>query len=198
MRYPYVFILALCFAFSAFSQQTFKKATFKAGNSNRILSEFFTNLSGIQNKGTGTVIVSFTLTKEGAIKGAHPIQFDTQKNAVNAILSVQKTAKNWQPTYVNGIAVDQKYKIAYNFIPRNSSYKLDVKMADTFAKKKMYKQALKYYDRAIKSNQNEASLYLSRAEVKMALNDVEGLKKDFERCKVLEKEFLANVQLAHL
>ena len=195
MRYPYVFVLTLCFGLSAFGQNTFKKATFKPGNSHFILAELFTTLSGTQNKGNGTVIVSFTLTSKGEVKGVHPVQFDTQKNAVNAILAVQKTTKNWTPTLVNGIPVNQKYKIAYNFIPANSTYELDVKMADKFAKKKQFKQALKYYNRAIKSNENEASLYLSRAEVKLALNDMEGLKKDFAKCKVLEKEFLANVQL---
>ena len=195
MRYPYVFVLALCFGLSAFGQNTFKKASFKPGNSNLILAELFTTLSGTQNKGNGTVIVSFTLTSKGEVKGVHPVKFDTQKNAVNAILAVQKTTKNWTPTLVNGAPVNQKYKIAYNFIPANSTYELDVKMADKFAKKKQFKQALKYYNRAIKSNENEASLYLSRAEVKLALNDMEGLKKDFARCKVLEKEFLANVQL---
>ena len=104
----------------------------------------------------------------------HPIKFDTQKNAVNAILAVQKTTQNWTPTLNNGVAVSHKYKIAYNFMPANSSYELDVKMADKFAEKKLFKQALKYYDRAIKSNENEASLYLSRAEVKLALNDMDG------------------------
>ena len=195
MKYPYVFVLVLWVGLSAFGQNTFKKATFKPGNSNLMLAELFTTLSGIHNKGTGTIIVSFTVTDKGEVKGVHPVQFDTQKNAVNAILAVQKTTKNWTPTLVNGTPVNQRYKIAYRFMPANSSYELDVKMADKFAKKKLFKQALKYYNRAIKANKNEASLYLSRAEVKLALNDVEGLRKDFATCKKLEKEFLANVQL---
>jgi len=195
MKYPYVFVLVLCVGLSAFGQNTFEKATFKPGNSNLMLAELFTTLSGIHNKGTGTIIVSLTVTDQGEVKGVHPVQFDTQKNAVNAILAVQKTTKNWTPTLVNGIAVNQRYKIAYRFMPANSSYELDVKMADKFAKKKLFKQALKYYNRAIKANKNEASLYLSRAEVKLALNDIEGLRKDFATCKKLEKEFLANVQL---
>jgi len=195
MKYPYVFVLVLCVGLSAFSQKSFKKATFKPGNTNLILADLFTNLSGIQNKGTGTVVVSFTITSKGEVKGPHPVQFDTQKNAVNAILAVQKTTKNWTPTLINGSPVDYRYKIAYSFVPTNSTYELDVKMADKFAKKKHFKQALKYYNKAIKANKNEASLYLSRAEVKLALNDVEGLKSDFAICKKLEKEFLANVQL---
>lgn len=196
MKYPYVFVLAIFMGLSVFGQKGFKKATFKTGNSNVVLADLFTNLSGIQNKGNGTIIVSFTLTKKGEIIKIHPVQFDTQKNGINAILAVQKTSKNWSPTFINGQAVDQKYKIAYNFIPLNSTYELDVKMADKFAKKKMYKQALKYYNRAIKVNNNEASLYLNRAEVKLALNDIDGLKSDLAKCKVLQKEFLANVQLA--
>ena len=195
MKYPYVFVLVLCIGLSAFGQNTFKKASFKSGNSNLMLAELFNTLSGIQNKGTGTVIVSLLVTDQGEVKGVHPVQFDTEKNAVNAILAVQKTTKNWTPTLVNGIPVTQRYKIAYSFVPTNSTYELDVKMADKFAKKKLFKQALKYYNKAIKANKNEASLYLSRAEVKLALNDVDGLRKDFATCKKLEKEFLANVQL---
>ena len=195
MKYPYIFVLAIFFGLSAFGQNGFKKAVFKHGNSNVILADLFTNLSGIHNKGNGTIIVSFTLTKKGEIVKIHPIQFDTQKNGINAILAVQKTSKNWSPTYINGQAVDQKYKIAYNFISLNSSYELDVKMANKLAKNGMYKKALKYYNKAIEVNKNEASLYLSRAEVKLALNDIDGLKSDLAKCKVLQKEFLANVQL---
>lgn len=197
MRYPYVFVLALFIGLSTFSQSEFKKSTFKPGNSSIFLADLFTTLSGVQNTGNGTVVVGLTLTKTGEVKGVHPIKFDTQKNAVNAILAVQKTTQNWTPTLNNGVAVSHKYKIAYNFMPANSSYELDVKMADKFAEKKLFKQALKYYDRAIKSNENEASLYLSRAEVKLALNDMDGLKKDLLKCKALEKEFLANVQLGY-
>ena len=196
MKYPYVFVLVMFFCLSVSSQNAFKKATFKSGNPHIILADLFTNLSGIQNTGNGTIIVSFTLTKRGEIVNIHPLQFDTQKNAVNAILAVQKTSKNWSPTTIGGQASDQKYKISYNFISPNSSYELDVKMAAKFAKKKMFKQALKYYNRAIKVNNNEASLYLNRAEVKLALNDMEGLRFDLEKCKTLQKEYLVNVQLA--
>ena len=196
MRYPYVFVLALFLGLSTFGQSGFKKAVFKPGNSTIFLADLFNTLSGAHNKGNGTVVVGFTLTKNGEIKGVHPVKFDTQKNAVNAILAVQKTNKNWTPTLNNGVPVNHKYKIAYTFVSANNSYELDVKMADKFAKKKLFKQALKYYNRAIKSNENEASLYLSRAEVKLALNDMEGLKKDLLKCKALEKEFLANVQLS--
>ena len=116
----------------------------------------------------------------------------------NAILAVQKTSGYWTKTLVNSRGVDQKYKVVYTFIAPNSTYDMDVKMADKFAEKKMFKKALKYYDRAIKSNKYEAMLYLKRAEVKYALRDMDGLKEDYLLCQKLQKEILANVQLSYV
>ena len=135
MRNPYIFVLDLFFGLSTFGQNAFKKATFKKGNSTIILAEAFTTLSGVQNEGNGTIIVSFILTKSGLIKDAFPVKFDTQKNAVNAILAIQKTTGLWTPTIENGKSISQKYKIAYTFLSANSSYELDVKMADKFIEK---------------------------------------------------------------
>lgn len=195
MKYPYVFVLALFLYTSVFGQKNFKKAIFNNGNPNVILADLFNELTGIQNKGNGTIIVSFTLTKNGEITKIHPLQFDTQKNAINAILAIQKTSKLWSSTFINGLATSHKYKIAYSFISPNSSYEMDVKMAAKFSEKKMFKKALKYYNRAVDVNKNEASLYLSRAEVKLALNDMDGLKSDLTMCKKLQNEYLANVLL---
>mgnify|MGYP005993382043 CR=1 FL=1 len=195
MKYPYVFVFALLISVSLYSQNKFKKATFKNGNPNVVLADFFTQLTGVQHKGSGTIIVSFTLTESGEITKIHPLQFDTQKNAINAILAIQKTSKHWSSTFINGLATSHKYKIAYNFISANSSYEMDVRMAAKFSEKKMFKKALKYYNRAVDVNKNEASLYLSRAEVKLALNDMDGLKSDLTMCKKLQNEYLANVLL---
>ncbi len=195
MRYPYIFILALFLGLNAYAQDSFEKAVFKPGNPTAFLAKAFTTLSGLQNKGSGTIIISFTLTKNGQIKNTFPVQFDTQKNAVNAILAIQKTNGLWTVTRDNGKSIDKKYKISFNFLSPNSSYELDVKMADKFSEKKQFKQALKYYNRAIKSNKNEAFLYLKRAEVRYALEDMDGLKSDYLKCKALQKEFLVNVQL---
>lgn len=196
MKYPYVFVLTLFLGLYSYGQKTFKKAEFKLGNPHHFLAETFTQLSGTNNKGKGTIIISFTLTKDGQIKKPFPIQFDNQKNAINAILAIQKTKGMWLSTKVNNRAKDQKYKIAFNFIAINSTYETDVKMADKFAEKKMYKKALKYYNRAIESNKHEAELYLKRAEVKYALKDMDGLKEDYLICKQLQQEILANVQLS--
>lgn len=195
MKYPYIFILTLFLGLSTFGQSNFEKSTFKKGIPDNFLAETFLTLTGSQAKGNGTIIVSFALSKEGKVENVFPVKFDVQKNAINAILAIQKTSGMWRPTKVNGQSARQKYKIAYNFLSANSSYEMDVKMADKFASKKKYKQALKYYNKAIQSNAYEAELYLKRAEVKIALNDVEGLKKDLIKCKSLQKEFLANVQL---
>ncbi len=195
MKYPYIFILTLFLGLSAFSQSSFEKSTFKEGTPDNFLAETFLALNGNHSKGNGTVIVSFSLTKEGNIESVFPEKFKVQKHAINAILAIQKTSGMWNTTKVDGHSTRQKYKIAYNFLSPNSSYELDVKMADKFASKKLYKRALKYYNKAIQSNAYEAMLYLKRAEVKGALNDFEGLKKDLLKCKSLQKEFLANVQL---
>jgi len=195
MKYPYIFILTLFLGLSVYSQSNFEKSTFKKGTPDNFLAETFLSLNGHQSKGDGTVVVSFSLTKEGAVVSAFPEKFDVHKNAINAILAIQKTSGMWHSTKVDGQSTKQRYKIAYNFLSANSSYELDVKMADKYASKKMFKKALKYYDKAIQSNAYEALLYLKRAEVKNALNDFEGLKKDLLKCKSLQKEFLANVQL---
>lgn len=195
MRNPYVFVLALFFGLSTFSQKALEEASFKKGNPEFILAEAFTTLSGLQNEGNGTIIVSFLLTKKGEIKNVFPVEFDTEKNGVNAILALQRTSKLWNPATNDGFPIDKKYKIAFNFLSLNSTYETDVKMADKFAAKKMYKQALKYYDRAIKSNKFESVLYLKRAEVKYALDDMKGLRADVLQFKTLQKKFLVNVQL---
>jgi len=195
MKCPYIFVLALFFSVYTFGQDSFKKAVFKSGNPTVFLAKAFTTLSGSQNTGSGTIIISFTLTKDGKIENTYPVKFDTQKNAINAILAIQKTNGLWSTTQNNGSSVGKKYKIAFNFVSPNSSYELDVKMADKFSEKKQFKQALKYYNKAIKSNKNEAFLYLKRAEIRYELEDMDGLKSDYLTCKTLQKEFLANVQL---
>lgn len=198
MKFPYAFVLALFFGVNTFGQEAFQKATFTLGNPNDFLADTFMKLSGTTNKGSGTIIVSFTLTSKGEIKKPFPEKFDNQRNAINAILAVQKTSGYWTKTLVNSRGVDQKYKVVYTFIAPNSTYDMDVKMADKFAEKKMFKKALKYYDRAIKSNKYESMLYLKRAEVKYALRDMDGLKEDYLLCQKLQKEILANVQLSYV
>ena len=190
MKYPYIFVLTLFLGLSTYGQGTSEKASFKEGNPELFLASTFLSLTNNQSYGKGTVIVSFTLTKDGQIAHAFPTQFDTQKNGINAILAIQKSAGKWSVS-----DKDEDYKIAFNFLPANNRYEQDVLMADKFVEKKQFKQALKYYNRAIAINPYEAMLFLKRAEVKYALNDMDGLKQDYTQCKLLQKEFLANVQL---
>ena len=196
MKNPYIFILTLFLSIATFGQKALEEAAFKNVNPEVALAKNFTSISGGHTKGNGTVVISFLLTKKGEIKNLYPTKFDVEKNGVNAILAIQKTSGLWSPASNDGFAIDKTYKIAFNFLPSSGTYVTDVKMADKFAEKKMYKRALKYYNKAIKYNKFEAALYLKRAEVKHALNDIKGLKADVLKCKEIQKEFLVSVQLS--
>ena len=207
MKVELLTLIAILFAINLLSQDASIKenesagfdikASFSKGDLNSFLGNNVTYPSeALASETNGYVILSFIITSEGKIDSIIPIKFPSKKLALISIVGLQKTDSLWNPTIVNGKAVDWKYKIAFKF----SIYK-DVMppkyliKADEYYNQGNYKKAAKYYSKAIKKNKYKHDIYLKRSFARNKIGEIEGSNEDKETMFNLYKEFIDSIEI---
>jgi len=129
MKRSIISILLLAFLISNVNSQTaikdsssakFEKAQIKNSN----IYDFFQQyaefppdlLPGSENK---NVVISFIIQKDGQIDSVKILK-NPGKSPTNATLAtLEKSVGRWIPTKINGISVDKKYYVCFNYLFSN-------------------------------------------------------------------------------
>lgn len=191
-----VFLVVLfTVSINSFGQKNFEKASFKNGDLNSFIAQKFFQFSKNTDIGYGKIIVAFEIDSKGKIQNLFPEKFNTKKNALNAILTIQATDNMWHPAKQSGLAIDKKYKIIFNLLKENSPYHRDRKKALKLIEKKAFKKALKIYNKLIARHTYNLQLYKNRYRVNLALNKNAEALLDKKMMDELNRDVLLNVVL---
>ncbi|WP_188598464.1 hypothetical protein [Polaribacter pacificus] len=170
-------------------------ATFKNESLAKFLSEDILSRIKDIDVPNGKVTVSFTITKDGEVVDPFPENFKERILALNALLAVQATSKLWNPTLSNGVAIDKKYKIFFNFIEDVEKVELEFQGIEAYMNSGKYKKVLRLLERNNLQYSNSSTYFSKRAEVKKKLNDYVGFKKDSIKAQELKNEVLGELTI---
>ena len=174
------------------------KANFQ-NNGNGYLNEYLLrNLeypeNSLQWNQEGTEVVQFIVTSEGEVTDVtivNSLSRDIDSEVIRVLMS---TSGKWRPAYENGKPVAKAREVSIAFAPGElNPEKRFVREAKDylalgnkqFYNKKNNKNALYFYDRAIRYVPNDKGLLVIRGICKYQLGDKAGACRDWNRVKTL-------------
>lgn len=144
----------------------------------------------------GDVVISFIINKTGEIENMNIESTPNISLSTMSIIAINQLEKKWKPYKVNGKAVNKKQKIVFRYrIYHDTKPHNYEERAERLMKKEKYERALKFYNRAVKQNQYDHHLYVSRAKVKKILNDIEGSQADIQKSIVVKNEIITYINI---
>ena len=161
---------------------------------NYLLSHLEYPESSLQWNEEGTSVVQFLVTAKGEITNVNivnSVSRDIDREVIRVLMS---TSGMWRPALENGQPVAKEREVSIVFAPGelNPEQKFVKKAKESLALgnkqffvKKNNKNALYFYDRAIRYVPNDKGLLVTRGMCKYQLGDKAGACKDWNRIKSL-------------
>jgi len=161
---------------------------------NYLLSHLEYPESSLQWNEEGTSVVQFLVTATGEVtdvKIINSVSRDIDREVVRVLLS---TSGRWRPAFENGQPVAKEREVSIVFAPGvlNPDQKFFKQAREylalgnkQFFLKRNNKNALYFYDRAIRYVPNDKGLLATRGMCKYQLGDKEGACRDWNRIRTL-------------
>lgn len=168
----------------------FEKAQIKNSSVQNFFSQYVgfppDLLPGSENQ---NVVISFIIQKDGQIDSIKIIK-DPSKSATYATLeALEKSVGRWIPTKINGIPIDKKYYVSFNYLFSNE-YSNIIRKANNLLKKGDNEKALKTINEALNFNEFDIELYQIRSQIYNNLDKVELENDDLKKIETLKKDLL--------
>lgn len=141
----------------------------------------------------GDVVLSVRISSDGVLDSLETVKSTRKFFTVSSLAAMDSLNGGWKPAMLFNEPVNKRYYIVFRYRKYGENSKDFRQLAQQSIKEKDFKNALRYYNKAIKDNGYDSGLYSMRSLVHKELGNTEESRSDIAYSILLQNNILTVV-----